>query len=109
MNQVVRDLMLAPDEGSPCLIGPGGIRCGARAEVAVLNGNGHILRRVAFVVSADRTVALASAGRLDQDCQVVKLDNEGVEDAVIQSAAGAFTNEIDGHYSAPASWASPRS
>jgi hypothetical protein len=42
-------------------------------------------------------MALDSASRFDQDCQVVKLNNQRPEDTPVQSLEGALADKINRH------------
>jgi hypothetical protein len=108
LKEIVLNLVPAPNEALPRMVGPGAICNAARTVVPILDRNSHIMRRAAFEVGANRTVALAPAGRCDLNRQVLKLHNKRLDDAPVQSPEESLANEIHRHYWAPRSWASPR-
>ena len=57
---------------------------------------------------ADRTKAAATPRGGHEYRQVVKLDDQGIEDALVRSPQ-VLADEIDGHYSPPAGTMSSRS
>ena len=77
--------------------------------VAILDRYRDIMGRTTLEVRAYRAKPARSAAGRREHSEVVVLDDDGIQHALVQPLAEPIAHEMDGHYASPTLVPSPRS